>query len=197
MIDLATKMVVGWQLGNRANAQLCIEALEMAHRNGHVQPDAIFHSDRGCQYSSGTFNRCTQPPRGPSVDGTNRRLLGQRPGRNVLRLAQGRMRLPHRDPEPRARPPHRSAATSKSSTTDAADTRRSTTRHPNSDTHSSPTSRRKLPEDDRPKFGTQPKDDVRFYVDADQLVELWDELVLPPSVRKAWEDWFRRHRLGE
>jgi transposase InsO family protein len=59
VIDLATKMVVGWQLGNRANAQLCVEALEMAHRNGHVQPDAIFHSDRGCQYSSGTFNRCT------------------------------------------------------------------------------------------------------------------------------------------
>ena len=49
MIDLASKMVVGWQLANRATAQLCIEALEMADRNGHVQPDAIFHSDRGCQ----------------------------------------------------------------------------------------------------------------------------------------------------
>ena len=60
VIDLATKMVVGWQIGNRANAQLCIEALEMAHRNGHVQADAIFHSDRGCQYSSGAFNRCTR-----------------------------------------------------------------------------------------------------------------------------------------
>ena len=59
VIDLATKMVVGWQIGNRANAQLCVEALEMAHRNGHVQADAIFHSDRGCQYSSGTFNRCS------------------------------------------------------------------------------------------------------------------------------------------
>lgn len=41
------------------------------------------------------------------------------------------------------------------------------------------------------------EDDVRFYIDADQLVELWDELVLPPSVRTAWEDWFRRHRHGE
>ena len=41
------------------------------------------------------------------------------------------------------------------------------------------------------------EDDVKFYIDADQLVELWDELVLPPSVRKAWEDWFRRHRHGE
>ncbi len=59
VIDFSTKMVVGWQISNRANAQLCIEALEMAHRNGHVQPDAIFHSDRGCQYSSGAFNACT------------------------------------------------------------------------------------------------------------------------------------------
>jgi hypothetical protein len=28
--------------------------------------------------------------------------------------------------------------------------------------------------------------DVRFYVEAEQLLELWDELVLPPAVREAW-----------
>jgi hypothetical protein len=38
------------------------------------------------------------------------------------------------------------------------------------------------------------EDDVRRYVDADQLLELWDQLVLPPPVRRAWADWFRRHR---
>ena len=38
------------------------------------------------------------------------------------------------------------------------------------------------------------EDDVRRYVDADQLLELWDQLVLPPAVRRAWADWFRRHR---
>ena len=37
------------------------------------------------------------------------------------------------------------------------------------------------------------KDDVRFYVDANLLLELWDELVLPPAVRRAWADWIRRH----
>jgi len=57
VIDLSTKMIVGWQISNRANAPLCIEALEMAHRNGHVQPNAIFHSDRGCQ---GGFNWSSQ-----------------------------------------------------------------------------------------------------------------------------------------
>ncbi len=32
-------------------------------------------------------------------------------------------------------------------------------------------------------------DDVRYYVHADQLRELFDELVLPPPVRRAWADW--------
>lgn len=36
--------------------------------------------------------------------------------------------------------------------------------------------------------------DVRYYVQADQLRELFDELVLPPSVRRAWAEWLRRHR---
>lgn len=35
--------------------------------------------------------------------------------------------------------------------------------------------------------------DVRFYVDADHLRDLWDELVLPPAVRRAWAAWLRRH----
>ena len=41
------------------------------------------------------------------------------------------------------------------------------------------------------------EDDVRFYVDAEQLRDLWNELVLPRTVRNAWEDWFRRHRHSE
>jgi hypothetical protein len=38
------------------------------------------------------------------------------------------------------------------------------------------------------------EDDVRYYVDVDHLRELFDELVLPPSVRRAWADWLRRQR---
>ena len=37
-------------------------------------------------------------------------------------------------------------------------------------------------------------DDVRFYVDAERLLELWDELVLPPAVREAWTSWIERRR---
>lgn len=36
--------------------------------------------------------------------------------------------------------------------------------------------------------------DVRFYVKADELLELWDELVLPPSVRQAWVPWIEDRR---
>ncbi len=35
------------------------------------------------------------------------------------------------------------------------------------------------------------EDDVRFYVDPEQLRDLFDELVLPLHVRLAWSDWLR------
>jgi hypothetical protein len=38
------------------------------------------------------------------------------------------------------------------------------------------------------------EDDVRFYIDPDQLAEVFDELVLPTSVREAWAGWLDRHR---
>ena len=36
--------------------------------------------------------------------------------------------------------------------------------------------------------------DVRFYVDPVELLALWDELVLPSPVRRAWADWIQGHR---
>jgi hypothetical protein len=36
--------------------------------------------------------------------------------------------------------------------------------------------------------------DVRFYVEAERLLELWDDLVLPPAVREAWADRIARLR---
>jgi hypothetical protein len=35
-------------------------------------------------------------------------------------------------------------------------------------------------------------DDVRYFIDVDELVDLWDELVLSPHVRAAWKVWLRR-----
>lgn len=36
-------------------------------------------------------------------------------------------------------------------------------------------------------------DDVRRFIDVEELIALWDDLVLPPYVRRAWAAWFRRH----
>ena len=39
-----------------------------------------------------------------------------------------------------------------------------------------------------------PTTTVRRFIDVDQLLDLWEELVLPPSVRRAWAAWFRQRR---
>lgn len=57
VIDLATRMVIGWQLAEHMRTSLVIDALAMAIDGGHVQPAAVFHSDRGCQYTSAEFAR--------------------------------------------------------------------------------------------------------------------------------------------
>jgi hypothetical protein len=38
------------------------------------------------------------------------------------------------------------------------------------------------------------EDDVRSYIDADQLADIFDELVLPATVRQAWSSWLNRNR---
>ena len=37
-------------------------------------------------------------------------------------------------------------------------------------------------------------EDVRRYVDPDLLAEELPDLVLPPSIRRAWQDWLDRRR---
>jgi putative transposase len=60
VIDLATRMVVGWQMATHMRTSLIIDALAMARDAGHVGSDAIFHSDRGTQYTSGQFHQYCQ-----------------------------------------------------------------------------------------------------------------------------------------
>jgi putative transposase len=48
VIDLATRMVTGWQLADHMRTSLVTDALAMAITHGHVRDGAVFHSDRGC-----------------------------------------------------------------------------------------------------------------------------------------------------
>ena len=57
VIDLATKMVTGWQLADHMRTSLVTDALAMAITHGRTQPGAVFHSDRGAQYTSAEFAR--------------------------------------------------------------------------------------------------------------------------------------------
>jgi putative transposase len=56
VIDLATRMVVGWQLADHMRTSLIVDALGMAITHGHLSWDAVFHSDRGTQYTSAEFS---------------------------------------------------------------------------------------------------------------------------------------------
>lgn len=52
VIDLCTRMIVGWAMADHMRTSLCVNALTMARNKGHLRTDAIFHTDRGTQYTS-------------------------------------------------------------------------------------------------------------------------------------------------
>ncbi len=55
VLDCCTKEVVGYALGEHFRTELLVEAMEMARRDGRFSPGAVFHSDRGSNYMSGSF----------------------------------------------------------------------------------------------------------------------------------------------
>lgn len=55
VIDCCTKMVVGYATADHMKTTLVAEAIDMATRNHTIADGAIFHSDRGCQYTSSEF----------------------------------------------------------------------------------------------------------------------------------------------
>ena len=57
VIDLATRMVVGWAMSERMTADIVVSALEVARGRGYAADGSIFHSDRGSQYTSSILAR--------------------------------------------------------------------------------------------------------------------------------------------
>ena len=55
VIDLASRRVVGWAMADHMRAELVCDALRMALGARRPGPGAIFHSDRGTQYTSTEF----------------------------------------------------------------------------------------------------------------------------------------------
>lgn len=55
VIDCHTKAVIGWAMEDNYKTPLITAAVAMAARNHDVAPGAIFHSDRGSNYTSAQF----------------------------------------------------------------------------------------------------------------------------------------------
>ena len=56
VIDLCTRMVVGWAIAGHMRTSLVSDALDMARAGGHLPAGAVFHADRGTQYTSAEFS---------------------------------------------------------------------------------------------------------------------------------------------
>ena len=52
VIDLASRRVVGWAVADHMRTELVTEALEAAFSSRRPPRGVVFHSDRGCQYTS-------------------------------------------------------------------------------------------------------------------------------------------------
>jgi transposase InsO family protein len=55
VIDCYTKACIGYAMADHLRTELVIDALHMAARNYALAPGAVFHSDRGTQYTSKAF----------------------------------------------------------------------------------------------------------------------------------------------
>lgn len=55
VIDCATRKVIGWAVDDNYRTPLISAAIQMAARNLDLPPDAVFHSDRGSNYTSAEF----------------------------------------------------------------------------------------------------------------------------------------------
>src|ERR1039458_1331153 len=67
VLDVYSRKVVGWAMGNHLNTELMLAALDMAIAQRRPA-GVIHHWDRGCQYTSYAFGkRCTQAGIRPSM----------------------------------------------------------------------------------------------------------------------------------
>jgi putative transposase len=55
VIDCASRKVIGWAMDDNYRTPLITKAIEMAARNLGLPAGAVFHSDRGSNYTSGEF----------------------------------------------------------------------------------------------------------------------------------------------
>jgi len=58
VIDLYNREIIGWAAADNHKADLVCQAIIMARQNRRVRRRAVFHSDRGAEYTSRQFRSC-------------------------------------------------------------------------------------------------------------------------------------------
>jgi len=58
VMDLFSRQIVGWAMGQHHDATLATSALDMAIRRARPEPGLIVHSDRGSEFANKTFHQC-------------------------------------------------------------------------------------------------------------------------------------------
>lgn len=71
VIDLYNREVIGWAMAEHHRAELVCAAIVMARRNRRIRRRAVFHSDRGAEYTSRAFRQCLR------ANGRIRSSMGQ------------------------------------------------------------------------------------------------------------------------
>jgi putative transposase len=57
VLDLHSRRVIGWAVGDRMKRDLAIRAFDVAARLRDPKPGCIFQSDRGSQHASGDYQK--------------------------------------------------------------------------------------------------------------------------------------------
>jgi putative transposase len=55
VLDLASRLVVGWSMKDSLSKELALDALQMALHSRHPEPGLLHHSDQGVQYASHAY----------------------------------------------------------------------------------------------------------------------------------------------
>lgn len=63
VMDLYSRLSVGWSMGSRVNAELTLDALRQGIHRRKICPDLMHHSDRGSQYASGDYQELIKKTR--------------------------------------------------------------------------------------------------------------------------------------
>lgn len=60
ILDLYSRMVVGWSMSGNCDEELVERALDQAIARRRPDPGLLHHSDRGCQYTSRAYQACLE-----------------------------------------------------------------------------------------------------------------------------------------